>query len=506
MTGFRTRRPTGKPSMPLMLLAGGEKCGKSYAFAAFSASPMIDRSFYIEIGEGAADQYGAIPGARYEIVEHDGTYSSIVAAIEGAIAQPQTNGKPHALGIDSMTELWDLLAEEAQATANRRAAAKAAKGNRAAPVEDVQITMDLWNAAKKRWRKVIDLLRTHNGPVVLTARLELVTVMAEDGKPTTAKDWKIRAEKNLPYEVDVIVRMPAPGVAELTGVRSLNIQVPPGGVLPMPGFTLEQLLTRMGLAADGATAPRAYTAPTAEPLDVEPERAAQRERGQSVDEWSTPEPSPMVPSVTGEQIGQLAELLRIKRNPNQAAWNHIVSAMVRRQVDDVRTLTKSEAVQIIEALTAEPDLGARAADPAGPTPNDPEAPAYRTRMMHALFREKGIGDDQKHAFITRVLGHDIETMSKILASQCEAVIKALTTGEIPAAPPAAPPAPAGVDPAEEGFDVFDALNQMILDVRDEASFQEAQTAIENEFKGGQISADARQTLRNRLAEQTGAMA
>ena len=82
---IKTRKPTGKAPWPMLLLAGVQKSGKSYACAAFSASDLIDRTFYIEVGEGSADQYGALPGARYEIVEHDGSWQGILAACEAAV-------------------------------------------------------------------------------------------------------------------------------------------------------------------------------------------------------------------------------------------------------------------------------------------------------------------------------------------------------------------------------------------------------------------------------------
>lgn len=246
MNKLRTRRPTGKPSWPLLLLAGGEKCGKSYAAAAFSASDLIDRTFWIEIGEGSADQYGALPGARYEIVDHDGSFPSMLEAAKAAVAEP-ARGKPHAIVIDSMTELWDLLCREQEAIATSR-------GKKT-------ITMDQWNAAKRRWREFVDVLRHHRGPVIMTARFEQVTVMDPKTKqPTEAKEWKVRAEKNLSYEVDGIVQMPHPRVFVLTGMRSLRFRVPPGGHLPMPDdFTLDWFLRELGIA--GNDAPRNYTAP-----------------------------------------------------------------------------------------------------------------------------------------------------------------------------------------------------------------------------------------------------
>lgn len=297
MTEFKTRQPTGKPAWPMILLAGSEKCGKTYSAAAFSASELVDRTFWIEVGEGSADLYGALPGARFEIVEHDGSFNHLGKMTRLASEQP-ANGKPHALVIDSMTEVWDLLADEQQVVANQRAAKKGRQVS-----GDASIAMDQWNTAKKRWRRLLEVLRTHNGPVILTARLEQVAVVDSDGKPTTDKTWKIRSEKNLPYEVDVIVEMPRPRETYLTGVRSLHLQVPPGHHKPYEGFTVDKLLRDMGFG-ELETAPRSYVAPNAEAFaesvagpdhhqlqqDTYSGRSAERSKPKAPepDEWSTP--------------------------------------------------------------------------------------------------------------------------------------------------------------------------------------------------------------------------
>ena len=231
----KTRQPTGLPSWPMLLLAGCPKSGKSWSCAAFSASDLIDRTFVIEVGEGAADAYGAMPGARFEIVEHDGSFKDIGTQIKAASAEP-TSGKPHALVIDSMTEIWDLLCAEQQVVANNR---------RSKNGEDATITMDQWNVAKKRWRALVDVLRAHPGPVILTARFEETVVMGADDKPTKDRIWKVRAEKNLPFEVDAIIEMRQPREYLLTGVRSLVLQLPAGG-LQIASLTVDSLLRKLG--------------------------------------------------------------------------------------------------------------------------------------------------------------------------------------------------------------------------------------------------------------------
>jgi hypothetical protein len=218
----------------MLLLAGGEKAGKSYACAAFSSSQMIERTLWIEIGEGSADPYGAIPGARYEIVDHDGSYKGILQATRDAVAEP-SGSKPNAIVVDSATELWDLLCSEQQGVAMKRG--------------KETITMDQWNVAKKRWREWLDVLRGHKGPVLITARFEQVTVV-KAGKPTDEKTWKVRAEKNLGFEVDGIIEVPAPREFYLSGMRSLKFPTPPGGHLrldPKEGFSLDWFLAQLDI-------------------------------------------------------------------------------------------------------------------------------------------------------------------------------------------------------------------------------------------------------------------
>src|SRR3712207_7733280 len=48
----------------------------------FSASDKIGTLYWIDLNEGAGDEYGAIPGAKYELVEHDGSYAAVLAAVQ----------------------------------------------------------------------------------------------------------------------------------------------------------------------------------------------------------------------------------------------------------------------------------------------------------------------------------------------------------------------------------------------------------------------------------------
>lgn len=238
MSALQTRKPTGLPSWPIMLLAGREKAGKSWAAVSASASPMIGRTLYIGIGEDDPDEYAVIPGADFEIVVHDGTYPGILAALRGAVAEP-VGEKPTLIIVDSMTRLWNLIGDNMQAIANARA-----KGRKNA-AGDYTISMDLWNVAADQWSSVMDALRAHQGPAIVTARLDPVAVM-ENGQPTTQKEWKIQGHKSLPFDATAIIEMRERGQFLVTGVKSARVQLEKPK--SFPEFTVERLWADLGLA------------------------------------------------------------------------------------------------------------------------------------------------------------------------------------------------------------------------------------------------------------------
>ncbi|MBA2660682.1 MAG: AAA family ATPase [Bradymonadaceae bacterium] len=239
MNTLKTRQPTGLAPWPLVLLEGEEKAGKSYACAAFSASERVGRVYYFDIGEGAADQYGAIEGANYEVIEHDGTYRDIVGQLEAVCRlEPAEQGRPDVLICDAVSNIWTMLCEEAQEIANGRSQRR----GRSSETES-QITMDLWNAAKRKWHAVLDLLKDFEGIVIVTARGKEVAEI-EGGTPTGNKIWKVEGEKSLAYDVDVWVRLTREQPPVLVGARSVKLGVQPGVDRPkvLRDFSLHNLI------------------------------------------------------------------------------------------------------------------------------------------------------------------------------------------------------------------------------------------------------------------------
>lgn len=277
---FRTRKPTGVQSAPVILLAGIAGAGKTWSAVEMSAMESIDRCFFIEIGEGVADVYGRIPGADFEIIEHDGSIGQVRAAIQWAANQPAAESKHNALIVDSLTEIWDLIKDDATAAMMQRVQRKGRKLNGAEPKPD----MDLWNRAADTSDGIMRQLMDFPGPVVATARLDEVTSMGDDGKPVRggAKEWKIQVQKKVPFRVSAIVEARAPRQWTLTKIVTVseNLRLEEGQEKPLPGFTVAKLLEGMGANVDMRAASTFQAASVGDELSDDAVETAEKERKQ----------------------------------------------------------------------------------------------------------------------------------------------------------------------------------------------------------------------------------
>lgn len=239
---LQTRKPTGKPGWPVILLAGTEKSGKSYACAVATGSKLVKKAFWVSFGEQDPDEYG--PLGSFDIVAHDGTYRDLLRVIADVNAEGES-----LLVIDSVTPVWGLLKDETQETAWRRAKAKADRANQRFDklADEVKPPMDLWNLAAQRWQHVMDSVREHVGPVLLTARLDEVNVIGRNDQPTGDKTWSIQAHKSLPYDVTAIVELRGYRSALVRGVKSLRWKADPDALVPVKDFAVESLWTAMGI-------------------------------------------------------------------------------------------------------------------------------------------------------------------------------------------------------------------------------------------------------------------
>lgn len=243
---LQTRTPTGRVPWPLILIEGSEKSGKSWSAAELSASKKVGQTYWIDLGEGAADEYGSIPGARYLVVEHDGSFGQVLAAVEAVKAEAtraaEAGEPPVVLVIDSLTAEWEQLKGIADAKARQRLARK---GRRLDPDAEPQISMDLWNEANSRHRKLMTNLMTFPGIVVVTARGKEVAALDSNGRPIEgSKEYKVEGQKNVAFDATVWVRMSRDHAPLVVGARSVHAGIRPGvdGPRKVEGLTLETLV------------------------------------------------------------------------------------------------------------------------------------------------------------------------------------------------------------------------------------------------------------------------
>ncbi|MFC8895814.1 AAA family ATPase [Streptomyces cinereoruber] len=242
---LKTRKPTGIVPWPLILIEGEEGSGKSYSAAEFSASDLIGQTYWVDLAEGSADEYAAIDGARYEIIDHDGTFRDILEQIEAVHAEARraalAKEPPVVLVIDSASALWRMLTNWTQERARRT------RKNRAVLEEDpdaaVDITMNLWNDAVDRWQRVIHLLQTFSGIVVCLARGKQVSVVDDNGNPVgNLKEWKVQGHKDLPFDSSVWVRLKRDEDPQVIKARSLRLRVEKRRPMRLSDFTIEHLV------------------------------------------------------------------------------------------------------------------------------------------------------------------------------------------------------------------------------------------------------------------------
>ena len=138
---LKTRKPTGIVPWPMVLVEGPEKSGKTWMALLLSTSKKVGRTILVELGpEGIADQYGTIPGADYEIAEHNGTFEGLSKVIQDATDEAKAviaaDEPPMVLVIDTASEEWDLLKAMAEQRA-KLAVARAVAAQRQAGHDDV---------------------------------------------------------------------------------------------------------------------------------------------------------------------------------------------------------------------------------------------------------------------------------------------------------------------------------------------------------------------------------
>lgn len=247
MSTLRTRKPTSIPPWPLILLEGGEKVGKTWLALELTGDERVGRSWALDLGEGTLDEYGAIPGADFEIIDHDGTWADIIgqltAAVEESIEDKAARKPPCVLVVDSGTAEWAMLRAWVDTRARRVPAN--VRALQKDPDAELVRPRHLWNPVDERHKAFIRLLLRFEGPVIITARGKEISATGPDGQPVAGqKDYRVEGQKDLGYDATAWVRLSRTEPPTVIGVRSVKHGIRPGvdPAKQWPDFTIGALI------------------------------------------------------------------------------------------------------------------------------------------------------------------------------------------------------------------------------------------------------------------------
>ncbi|MCZ7376519.1 hypothetical protein [Micromonospora sp. WMMC250] len=418
MTALKTRPPTGRVPWPLILIEGGEKAGKSWMIAELSASPKVGQTYWIDLGEGAADEYGAIPGARYEVIDHDGTFADILGQVEAAKAEAarvaEAKQPPVVLGIDSGTLEWDLLKGIADAKARARLAKR---GKQVAPDAEPQISMDLWNEINSKHRRLMTHLMTFPGIVVITARGKEVAALDSSGRPVEgSKEYKVEGQKNLAFDATVWIRVSRDHPPLVVGARSVHAGVRPGvdRPRPVPGLTLEKVVFDI-LRCDPETAHVRDLVPLSTEDDSVGQLGGDRPvSGPPAADRPVSDPPAALSALSAAATGLLADLEQATDETGlRRVWNAAGEAAKAGRI------TPAE----LEHFRAQWKAHKAALFP--PEPKNPGNDPQR-RKMFALFGQAEITDrDDRLHYVSEVTGREVASTNNLTDDEVRDVCERL---------------------------------------------------------------------------------
>ncbi|MCW2601831.1 MAG: hypothetical protein JWM02_3660 [Frankiales bacterium] len=236
---INSRPPTGQVPYPVVLLEGEEKSGKTWAAVTLSISDRVGQTYVLDLGEGSADEYGAIPDVRFEVLEHDGTYAQILAQIEAVRDEAQrakaADEPPVVLVVDTMTALWDGLKD----WVSERARSKPSNQKKLSqdPAAELDVSRNLWNDAASRHARILNILLRFPGIVVMTARgKEVSSTDPSTGQPFRdgRKEYRVEGQKGLAFAATAWVRMSRTQQPIVVGARSVHAGIVPGKDDPKP--------------------------------------------------------------------------------------------------------------------------------------------------------------------------------------------------------------------------------------------------------------------------------
>jgi len=341
-----TRAPSGRVPWPLVLVEGEDKSGRQWSVAELSGSELVSETYWVGIGESSADQYGAIPGARHRIVDHDGTFVGVLAQVKAVAARARqvadSGGWPVVLAVTGMHSLWAGLKDW---TSSRARSSRAGREALAAdPHADVRAG-SLWQDASHRHALVLNELLAFPGIVVVTAR---GTRHPDTGAWTSDAHW------SLAPAATAWVRMTRDSAPEIVGGRSVRAGIADGGITgPAPadadGRLLEWLIFDALGFDPGGLVPHRDIRPL-QPGELLPEERAPEPDGHRPPPAAGPPPSPtaITPDSLATEARSAATPEHLDRITRRASAARASRRFTETDVQTVAAAVQARRTQLTE--------------------------------------------------------------------------------------------------------------------------------------------------------------
>ncbi|WP_433357790.1 hypothetical protein ACQP25_44405 (plasmid) [Microtetraspora malaysiensis] len=331
-----------------MLVEGEDLAGMLGACVQFTSSPRVGESFLIPFGESRADEFGAAPGARFEVVEHDGSFAALMRAVEAlrligeqALAAGQA---PICVIIDSMPAVQQLL--HAWTYERARRSEQWRRILLADPDAEIDPARSLWIEANARHSDLVAALRRIPGYVLLTSHGRWQ--VTGEGRPVEgAREWIGEHQRGLGSQVSAWVRMFRQEPDVLVGLVHSDpaVMLAPKGEprVLAAGWSVEHLVFEV-LGFDPAAAEVARVTPVKvdrSPVVIAAEAMHQGTKWARLNELRLEaEPFESIPIPTG------------RKNEETPLGALIAALMEERAVSDPAVVAALEE-SILEAVTAE---------------------------------------------------------------------------------------------------------------------------------------------------------
>jgi len=256
---LQTRPPTCVVPYPTILVEGPADSGKTWMFVQLTTSPLVGRCLLLDLGDGRGDEYGdAITGTpTYELIEHDGTWSSIIGQVEAAHAEAArahaAGEKPVVLCVDSGSRVWDML--KSWGNARAKGSIKHQRLLAWDPNAEVRIPNNIWDDVRDRHNQFLHLLTTFPGITVITARGREMWIDEESTDPVPKMaSYKVDCHRDLLHAATVWIRLSLDAPPTIIGAQSKHLNITHGTdeARIVPDLNLADLIFKMLRVSPGS--------------------------------------------------------------------------------------------------------------------------------------------------------------------------------------------------------------------------------------------------------------